>query len=380
VQPLRSHLTKAAPSRSNDVDAPHPSTQAVEIRQIIKPLAREWDLLADRTHAAPFLRPGWFEAWWKAFGSGVLEITTVRRDGRLSGVLPLYHRAGVLRSLSNWHTPAFGILADSMAAQRELAQSIFSRRHRRVSFGFLDSERPDVARVRAAAEAAHRRVLERALERSPYVRIDQDWAAYEQALSTNVRGDLGRRLRRLSEQGRVSFETWDGSERLDELLDEGFRTEALGWKGEHNTAILSRPHTHCFYREVAAWAAERGWLRLAFLRLNERAVGFLYSLISGGVHYPLKGGYDPVYARFSPGRLIVHWALQRAFSEGLTRFEFLPGGEPYKLAWANACRDVTLLQAFSRSPLGLVDWAAFAYGRPLAKRAGLQRVLRAFPQ
>jgi hypothetical protein len=28
-----------------------------------------------------------------------------------------------------------------------------------------------------------------------------------------------------------------------------------------------------------------------------------------------------------------------------------------------------LLQAFAPSAPGLVDWAAFAYGRPLAKRA-----------
>jgi CelD/BcsL family acetyltransferase involved in cellulose biosynthesis len=362
-----------------DASRPDGSTQAVEIWQRIEPIALEWDLLADRTHAAPFLRPGWLEAWWKAFGSGALEIHTVRQDGRLSGVLPLYRRAGVLRSLSNWHTPSFGLLADSTAAHRELAHSLFARRHRRVSIGFLDAERPDMANVREAAEAAHRCVLVRALERSSYVRIDQDWAAYEHALSRNLRGDLGRRLRRLSEEGRVSFESSNGSERLDELLDEGFRLEALGWKGAANTAIVSRPHTHRFYREVAAWAAERGWLRLIFLRLNGRALAFDYCLVAEGVHYYLKGGFDPAYARFSPGRLIVHSSLERAFSDGLSRFEFLPGGEPYKFAWANACRDVTLLQAFLRSPLGLVDWAAFAYGRPLAKRARLQRVLRVFP-
>ena len=36
--------------------------------------------------------------------------------------------------------------------------------------------------------------------------------------------------------------------------------EALGWKGEADTAILSRPETRRFYEELARWASARGLL------------------------------------------------------------------------------------------------------------------------
>jgi hypothetical protein len=40
--------------------------------------------LAYATGAAPFLRPGWFAAWWGAFGTGRPEILALRRpDGAL---------------------------------------------------------------------------------------------------------------------------------------------------------------------------------------------------------------------------------------------------------------------------------------------------------
>jgi hypothetical protein len=61
--------------------------------------------------------------------------------------------------------------------------------------------------------------------------------------------------------------------------------------------------------------------------------------------------------------------LARAFSLGLTTYEFLGSDAPWKLEWTDACRERKLVQAFEPSPLGITERAAFAYGRPLAKWA-----------
>ena len=89
----------------------------VDVHDAIDPLAAEWDLLADRTGAQPFARPGWFAAWWAAFGTGDLVVVTARRHGRLTGVLPFRRRAGVLASPTNAHTPAFAVLAEDDATR-----------------------------------------------------------------------------------------------------------------------------------------------------------------------------------------------------------------------------------------------------------------------
>jgi CelD/BcsL family acetyltransferase involved in cellulose biosynthesis len=61
--------------------------------------------------------------------------------------------------------------------------------------------------------------------------------------------------------------------------------------------------------------------------------------------------------------------IERAFREGLELFDFGGEEEPFKLEWANGRRELVLFQGFAPSMSGLIDWAAFAYGRPLAKRA-----------
>jgi CelD/BcsL family acetyltransferase involved in cellulose biosynthesis len=97
-------------------------------------------------------------------------------------------------------------------------------------------------------------------------------------------------------------------------------------------------------------------------------LAFELSIEANGVYYALKSGFDPDYRAFSPGKLLIHWTLEQAFALGLSRYE-LAGAESYKLAWANTACDLALFQAFPPSLAGLIDWTAFRYGRPVARRS-----------
>ena len=89
------------------------SVGRIETVYSVEAIATEWEALADAVGASPFVRAGWISAWWRAFGSGTLEIVTARSgNGHLSGVLPLHRRYGAVRSTTNWHSPEFGLLAD----------------------------------------------------------------------------------------------------------------------------------------------------------------------------------------------------------------------------------------------------------------------------
>ena len=161
----------------------------------------------------------------------------------------------------------------------------------------------------------------------------------------------------------------DGTQRLAELLDEGFALETSGWKEARGTAIRSRPETHRFYSDLAVWSAEHaGILRLSFLRLDGRALAFQYGLEDSGTYSFVKGGYDPAYARFAPARLLIYDLLERAFSIGLERYDFLGAPEPFKLEWTGRTRALNRLEAFAPGPIASAAWAASAYGRPVARR------------
>jgi CelD/BcsL family acetyltransferase involved in cellulose biosynthesis len=331
-------------------------------------LADEWDALADRLSAPPFLRPGWIHAWWDAFGSGELEVLSVRRNGVPAGILPLSVRGAVLEAPANWHTPSFGPLAVDADAAAELIDLALQQRKRRVSLGFLDVGDPTTAQVRSAFADARQRVYTEPRLRSPFLDLDGDWDAYLASRPRSLRKEIGRCERRLRELGDLEMTLTSDSTNLDRDLDEAFAVEGSGWKRQRGTAIDSHPSTRDFYRRVATWAADRGFLRLFTLRLAGVAVACDICLEDGGVRYMLKGGYDERFARFAPGLVLLRMGLEDAFANGLSRIELGGADDSYKLRWTSAVRERLTLHAFPPTVPGFAGWIATARLKPAAKR------------
>jgi CelD/BcsL family acetyltransferase involved in cellulose biosynthesis len=332
-------------------------------------LREEWDSLADRTDAPPFLRPGWIEPWHRAFGRGALTVLAARRDGdSVTGVLPVQAGRGSLVSPTDWQTPMFGPVVENGEAAGELARGLLAATRRRADLWFLSPDAPGLRECVDAAGSNGFAKIVRTIARAPYVPVEGPFEEYMGGLDRKFRKEIGRLWRRLEDRGdaRVSYE--DGSERLDDLLDEGFRLEGSGWKERAGTAILSDPAVESFYREVAAWAARRGWLRLAFLRLDGRPIAFDMCLEQGGAFYVLKGGFDVEERRLGPGTLLTHHGIERAFERGLSSYELLGQADDYKLSWTSLTRERVRFQAFSRSIVGRAEHLAWRHGRPLVKR------------
>src|SRR4051812_20971966 len=111
----------------------------VELHPDIASVAQAWDDLADRVKAPPFMRPGWTKALMSSFGGGgALEIYALSEGDRLLAVLPLRRRRKGLEGVTNWHTPAFGILAEDDEACAALLTDLLSRGASRLSLSFLD--------------------------------------------------------------------------------------------------------------------------------------------------------------------------------------------------------------------------------------------------
>src|SRR4051794_15562510 len=301
-----------------------PATKTTVDWEEMAALSPEWDELAAAVDAGPFQRPGWFEAWLRAFGRGrEPKVLAARREGRLVGALPMFRRGGAAVSPTNWHTPSFDAVAADDEAIQALGHELVASVSSRLDLSFLDLERPLARLCLDAAKGAGRRVICRPVLRSPYVQLEGDFDAYEETLETKFRRETARRRRRLEEQGRLEIAFTDGSEELETQLREGFAVEASGWKAEHGSAIASHPETEAFYSDVASWAADRGWLQLGFLRLDGRALAFSFLLVLADTMHVVKVGFDPEYRKFAPGSLLTRASIQRAFEQGLSCYDFL---------------------------------------------------------
>lgn len=337
--------------------------------EIPPPLASEWDDLARRSKAPPFLRPGWIAAWRRSFGAGPLEVLCVRREGSLTALLPMERRRGGLSAPANAHTPCFGAVFEREDDATKLMRIALERSPTRLAMQHLGEGAGGLRSLGAAAAEAGARLSSSVLGRSPYIDTRGELSAYEKTLDAKLLREARRRRRRLEEQGPVELQIADGRAELDELLEQGFRIEGAAWKASTGTAIASDETTRGFYRSVAAWAADAGTLRLAFLRANGRTLAFDLCLEQDGVHYLLKTGYDPGARRLAPGVLIRREMIARAFMEGLTSYEFLGKDEAWKLRWTTAARVRLAASAFTPSVRGSVSRLWWNRMRPLVRRA-----------
>jgi CelD/BcsL family acetyltransferase involved in cellulose biosynthesis len=343
-------------------------SRRVEIHSRVELIADEWDALADRVGANPWDRPGWISVWREAFGRGPARVLALRGDDGLAGVLPLEQVRGTLRAPTNWHTPSFaGVFANRRAAAT-LAEAALAEAPRHLELSFVDTGSALVQvmdhLVTDSGVPAHRRVI----ERSPYLSLPDSPEAFEATLSAKRRSSLRRLRRRLAERGSVAVEVSDGRERLDDLLAEGFAVERSGWKGERGTAIASQQSTRSFYTAIARSLAQRGWLRLAFLRLDRRAVAFDLAVDADGVHYLLKTGYEEAMRSLAPGLLLRHEMILRCVESGCASYEFLGSDAPWKREWTGTLRERLQLHAFDTTPAGRANWLVVARALPLARR------------
>ena len=346
-------------------------TDRIECVDGLAAVADEWERLAEATGAGPFVRPGWFEAWTRAFGGGATPVVVCARRGeRLSGAVCVLRGRGAIQSPTNWHTPAYGAVAEDDEAAGALARALAGLAPSVLDLSFLDPAEPFAARALADASAGGRLVISRPVLRSPYVDLEGDFESYEATLDSKFKREAKRRRRKLEEQGVMTVTFHDGRDGdLPALLDEGFAVEHSGWKAQRGTAISQDPRVDRFYRDVATWAAERGWLQLGYVRLDGRAIAFSYSVVLAGTVHVVKVGFDPDYRRYAPGTILTREAIARAFDQGQARYDFLGAEDRYKLDWTGAVRERVRVQAFGRTGRGLAEFAAWRYGRPAAKWA-----------
>lgn len=335
-------------------------------------LEKEWNaLLTAGPVNAPFLRHEWFRIWWKAFGAGKqLAILTLRSsDGSLAAIVPFMEERGsrvgipcrIWASMSNDHSCRFDFIVGGApdGTRTRIVEAVaayLAQRRPRVHLLELQDfpiDSPVLTLLLDTASRSGQKIGLRPELETPFIPIQGKWPAYYESVSGHLRRNLRRRRRQLEEQGKVEVicvtgEESGGSMRLGDHLREGFRIEAMAWKGSAGTAIRENESWADFYQEWARTASERGWLRLYFLKLNDQPIAFYYTLVYGEKLYYLKLGYDPAYARYSPGILLHQEILASAFDEKLVELDFLGPMMAWKQDWAKGVRPHVWVYLFQR--------------------------------
>jgi CelD/BcsL family acetyltransferase involved in cellulose biosynthesis len=350
--PARAPLPRRAP----------PASFVAPAARALRTLGDAWRALAPH----PFLQPEWLAimgAMGGAMGAlGEPLVYGVRREGELLGALPLAldARRRTLCALASDHTPRFDLLGDPAALELIFARVLCDARWDVLDLPHVPASSALACALPELARAAGLHVAIVPAESSPYFAL----AGFEERLGAKFRGNLRRRARKLPD---LAFERIAGYDQR--ALEEGFALEAAGWKGGLGTAIACQPALARFYHAMARSFGRRGQLTLAFLRTRGQRIAFHFTLESDGVYFLLKPGFDPAFAAFGPGQLLVWEAAADAARRGLEEFDFLGWDMPWKRDWTDRVRAHVRILAYRKTPRGELRYAARHVLRPRARAA-----------
>jgi CelD/BcsL family acetyltransferase involved in cellulose biosynthesis len=333
------------------------------LRPLLEALAA--DMAAAGQTKGPFLTPDWAALTAAALADprdrdrlGDFRLLVAHHGNAVVAALPLVaeHRllAGVparlLRSLSDDHSQRFDLWLAPGPAGDTAARALIAHLGQRGDWDALELQSVPArdaaaARLVAAARAARLPVGYWPSMTSPYLPLPASAAQLDRQLSSKFRGNLRRRARKLAaDVGPLSLERIDGngaavdSATLDDALEEGFALEAAGWKGDLGTAIACDPRLRARYRALAHAFASRGRLACYFLKAGSRRVAFHFALVDDDTYYLFKPGFDPAFASYGLGHLLLNAVARDLITRGIRELDFLGDDMPWKREWTDHTR------------------------------------------
>jgi CelD/BcsL family acetyltransferase involved in cellulose biosynthesis len=336
---------------------------------IVEPGERaQWTELAARSRNI-FATPEWLETWWRHFGCDrpLLAERCYAGDGRLIALIPLYvwrsFPLRVLRFVGHGQSDALGPIcaAEHRTTAVEALRTLLARER---FHAFIGEELPA---EQGWTEALQARLLRR--RPSPLVQFgDVSWDGFLESIGSRTRKKIRYEERRLAEQG-VRHRLADVPERLPADLDTLFALHRARFP--RGKTAFGSARVEAFHREFAPAALERGWLYLRFLELDGRAIASSYCFRFENAEYDYNGGWDPAWARWSVGSVLVAYSIRSAIEDRLAEYKFLRGGEPFKYHFASEDPGVETV-AVTPGPVGRtalsVYFGAWTLRRRLAQR------------
>jgi CelD/BcsL family acetyltransferase involved in cellulose biosynthesis len=322
-------------------------------------LRDQWAALQARADASAFQTAAWvFCLAPQRLADAV--VVRAERDGELVGLALACRRRGALFLQETGRTAFDAVYVEHNApllarGHEDLATACLGALLRAAGPGGLRLSGIGPAVEAALPPGAARRVLAR--HQAPFVALDAldpGPEGYLASLSRNTRQQLRRSERSYAQSGPVQVQrARDAAEGLD-YLDALAALHQAWWIARGKPGAFANPAFRDFQRALVTDGVPLGLVELLRVTAGKRSIGYLYNLRHGDRVCAYQSGFDYAGAapHEKPGLTCHHAAIELARAEGVRVYDFLAGGDRYKISLSNRSGQLSWLQAAPAASLG----------------------------
>jgi len=281
---------------------------------------------------SPFVLPAWLKVWWQEFGAEAeLYLSSVRQGEKVIGIAPLLVREGKASLIGS--ADVCDYLDFVVAPERE--QDFFGvllddLKGKGINLLDLRPLRPDSTVLTHLVSIAQNRgyeVLCQPEDVSVELDLPATWEEYLAALTTKQRHEVRRKLRRLSEAGKVDYHFVKDSIAVRDTMDVFLK---MFTESRQDKATFLTTQMESFLKSLANSMTEAGLLRLGILDLDTLPIAMVMCFDYNDCMYLYNSAYNPQYNSLSVGLLCKVLCIKESIQEAKKRFDFLKGDEAYK--------------------------------------------------
>jgi hypothetical protein len=179
----------------------------------------------------------------------------------------------------------------------------------------------------------------------PYIALPDSKEKLLARLSTKFKRNLRYSLHKLeAEQGKVEIKHYYELGSFEQTMEVFFRLHQERWESKGKPGRFANQKSRDITFQTAKYFAEKGWLRMYFLTVNDRPVAVELNLAYKEKMYCHLKGFDPTYSKYSIGHLLSLKILEECIEKGISEYDFMQGDEAYKFDWTTKYRQSTNLK------------------------------------
>lgn len=316
----------------------------------IEAIATDWENIVQQSDELDlFVSPSWMMPWYQTVMSHRDQPAVVwvkGPDGRLVGVLPLVRRRRYLGPVpvtlyeSAGDAVVCGDHLGLVASTRDFAYVYDQVRN------WLLTQVDSGALIRLVAldeGGQFATLMQHDVEKhkvrwryimpqiAPRLKLPNSYDAFELLLNSRRRKLIRRNWRHIERDYGITLSCYtNDSASLESVLAEWFELHDSLWASRGQHTALENVRLRQFLQQFCQEAAQRGWLRLYQIRVNQQLVAgtIIFHWQDRAYYYQLA--WDPAFADYGIGELIITHSIRTAIDEGLSLFDFLRGEEQYK--------------------------------------------------
>jgi CelD/BcsL family acetyltransferase involved in cellulose biosynthesis len=279
-----------------------------------------------------FVLPPWLKVWRKHFAPDAeIAIFTVRQSEKIIGIAPLQLKNNTATIIGSPNVCDYEDFIIKQGEETTFSQALIDflkqNKIKILEPGVIRPDSKAMSYLLPVARQSGAEIIIEPDEVSLEKELPHSWDEYLQTLDTKQRHEVRRKLRRLEEEGKITYRFVTDSTSVPEFL--GIFLKMFVESREDKAHFLT-PQAEGFFRDLTAAMAESGFLRGGILELDGKPMAAVFAFDYKDTVYLYNSGFDPNVSQLSVGILSKALLVKDCIERGKKKFDFLKGAERYK--------------------------------------------------